>query len=417
MPTRHVSIDELRVGMYVAKLDVTRFRSPLPQHAFLIQEQGQIDKLHFAGIQAVEIDPARGEDISGHVQRDGDDRDGCSSPGPPQFPPPAYPKSLAQLNEGYAHATRACERLEHAVSGIFSELTEKGMVNGQQIAEALPEIFAVTRSLESSTVLMALSQDRSGDTSLSQHALTTCTLALLLGQTFNFTPLELRELATAAMLHDIGLLQIPAPVVQRFYSTSTPLSKREQLQMEIHPRSAVLQLKRQGGFEDRVLEIIGEHHVLLDGSGYPQGPCGAFTSDRTRIVMITDRYDELITGFGGTSPLTPYLALQRLFQEAQEGQLDREILSRLIKLVGIYPLHSCVRLNTNEQAVVTHLNPEKVHQPTVTITHDPAGSGVATPVVVDLAKQDGQYPERVIEAVLDTTPNDRDTSSSSVVWA
>ena len=414
MSTRRVSIDKLRIGMYVAKLDVSWFRSPLLQHAFLIREPGQIDKLRRAGIRTVEIDPEREVTITVHVQRDGDDRGGCSRPGPPTVPSPAQPKSLAQLNEEYAHATLARERLEHAVSGIFSELTEKGMVNGQQLAESLREIFAVTRTLESSTVLMALSQDRNGDTSLSQHALTTCTLSLLLGQTFNFNSSELRELATAAMLHDIGLLQIPAPVVQRFYSSSIPPSKQEQLQMERHPRLAVLQLERQGGFEDRVLEIMREHHVLLDGSGYPQGTCGAFTSDRTRIVMITDRYDELITGFGGTFPLPPHQALQRLFQEAQEGQLDREILSRFIKLVGIYPLHSCVRLNTKEQAVVTHLNPEKLHQPTVTITHESDGSSIATPFVVDLAKQDGQHPERVIEGVLDTTPNHLDTSSSSV---
>lgn len=417
MPTRHVSIDKLCVGMYVAKLDVAWFRSPFLRHAFLIQEPGQIDNLRRAGIRTVEIDPERGGNIAEHVQRDGDNRRGCSRQGSPTIPHSAQPKSLAQLNEEYAHATLARKRFEQAVSGIFSELMEKGIVNGQQTAEALREISAVTETLESSTILMALSQDRSGDTSLSQHALTTCTLSLLLGQTFNFSPLELRELATAAMLHDIGLLQIPAPVVQRFYSSSTPLSKREQLQMETHPRLAVLQLKRQGGFEDRVLEIMGEHHLLLDGSGYPQGTCGAFTSDRTRIVMTTDRYDELITGFGGTSPLTPHHALQRLFQEAQEGQLDREILSRFIKLVGIYPLRSCVRLNTNEQAIVTHLNPEKLHQPTVTITHEPDGSGVATPSIIDLAKQDGQHPERIIEAVLDTTPNYLDTSSSSVVRA
>ena len=41
----------------------------------------------------------------------------------------------------------------------------------------------------------------------------------------------------------------------------------------------------------------------------------------TRIVMVTDRYDELLTGFGGASPLTPHQSLQRLYQEGQEGKI------------------------------------------------------------------------------------------------
>jgi len=95
--------------------------------------------------------------------------------------------------------------------------------------------------------------------------------------------------------------------------------------------------------------------------------------------MLADHYDELITGFGGPSPLTPHQALQRLYREAQGGLLDRTILSNLTKLVGIYPVHSPVRLNTQEQAVVTELNPSMLHQPVVTITHNPSGDEMPPP--------------------------------------
>jgi len=306
MPTRHVSINQLRVGMYVAKLDVSWLRSPFLQHAFPIQEPGQINKLRRAGVQTVEIDPERGEDIRNTSSGGTTTSTSCSSPGPTAAPPAPPSKPLAQLNEEYGQALVARKHLEQAVSSVFSRLTDQGVVDRQQTTEALREITAVTRTLESSTIFMALSQDRNGDTSLSQHALTTCTLALLIGQTFNFNPLELRELATAAVLHDIGLLQVPPHVVQHFYSSSVPLASRELLQMQAHPRLGMLTLERQGGFEDQVLKIMAEHHALLDGSGYPKETCGAFTSNQTRIVMLADRYDELITGFGGTSPLTPH---------------------------------------------------------------------------------------------------------------
>jgi hypothetical protein len=71
-------------------------------------------------------------------------------------------------------------------------------------------------------------------------------------------------------------------------------------------------------------------------------------------------------------------------------------------VVGIYPVHSSVRLNTKELAVVTDLNPTALHQPVVTITHEPGGAGYPTPIIVDLAHQEGQPPERAIETILDT---------------
>ena len=403
MPTRHISINQLRVGMYVAKLDVSWFRSPFLQHTFLVQEPGQINKLRRAGIQTVEIDPERGEGIRNTSNGATTTPASCSNQDPAAAPPTSPPKPLAQLNEEYGQALVARKHLEQAMSSIFSKLTDQGVVDRQQTTDALREITAVTRTFESSTIFMALSQDRNGDTSLSQHALTTCTLSLLIGNTFSFNPLELRELATAAVLHDIGLLQIPPHVVQHFYSSSAPLANRELLQMQAHPRLGMLTLKRQGGFEDQVLKMIEEHHALLDGSGYPKDTCGAFTSKQTRIVILADRYDELITGFGGTTPLTPHQTLQHLFREAEDGQLDREIFSRFIKLVGIYPVHSCVRLNTGEHAVVTQLNPAMLHQPIVSITHQPGGSDYAPPLVINLGYQDTSAPQRTIESVLDTT--------------
>ena len=182
--------------------------------------------------------------------------------------------------------------------------------------------------------------------------------------------------------------------------------------LQAHPRAGILMLERQGGFETKVLQMIGEHHIRLDDSGYPQGTKGEFTSERSRILMIADYYDELITGFGGASPLAPHQALQRLFREFQEGTFDQSILSRFIKLIGIYPVHSHVRLNTRERAVVTQLNPSTLHQPVVSITHTPNGNETPAPLVVDLSNQVNATPERIIQTVLDPPEPSHPASSS-----
>ena len=407
MVTQQLSVGELKLGMYVAKLHISWLRSPFLRHSFLIDSQAQIDKLVRAGVKTVEIDLSRGiapltprpltistpESVSTPVS---------SSQGP---------KPLAQLNEEYAQAKLAKQQLERAVQSVFSTIAETGTVNPQQATEAVQEITIVMRTLSQSAIFMALSQNRSGDSSLSQHALNVCTLSLVLGQTFPFNPLELQELATAALLHDIGLLQLPPMILKRAHIPHG-LSHAEQQQLHAHPRLAALSLEKQGQMERGTVDLIATHHAYLDNSGYPKETQGQSTSDRARILMVVDRYDELISGFGGITPASPHQTFQRLYQEAQQGKLDPRVLSSLIAMVGMYPVHSYVRLNTRELAVVTELNTTKLHQPVITITHQPEGSTYPTPFVIDLAHQDETPQARAIETVLNAPPTTAPPASS-----
>jgi HD-GYP domain-containing protein (c-di-GMP phosphodiesterase class II) len=412
MTTKTVPIEQLRVGMYVAKIDVPWFRSPFLRHSFLIEHNAQIEKLRRAGAKRVEIDLSRGDDVAQSPASEAPAAFHALVPTPATFALRSTPKPLTQLNEEYAQALVARKQLEQAVRSVFSSISEQGSVDPQLAAEAVQEVTIVTRTLPNAAVFMALSQQRAGDSSLSQHALSTCTLALVVGQSFGYNPLELQELAMAALLHDIGLLQIPAPIIQRSANTSHPLSAHDRQILHSHPRWGILALERQGGFETTVLQMIGEHHIRLDDSGYPRGTKGEFTAERSRILMIADYYDELITGFGGASPLAPHQALQRLFREAQEGAFDQAVLSRFIKLIGIYPVHSHVRLNTKEHAVVTQLNPSALHRPVVTITHTPNGNATPDPLVIDLSDQINVTPERAIETVLDPPEQSHPLTSS-----
>ena len=109
--------------------------------------------------------------------------------------------------------------------------------------------------------------------------------------------------------------------------------------------------------------------------------------------MIVDRYDELLSGFGGATPLPSHRTFQRLYQEARQNKLDQQLLSAFIGLVGIYPVHSQVRLNTKERGVATTLNQETLHQP--------EGTTYPDPFTVNLAAQPHGSQTRAIEAVID----------------
>ncbi|MBX3302771.1 MAG: DUF3391 domain-containing protein [Nitrospira sp.] len=396
MATTRISITDLQIGMYVSALDLPWYRSPFLRHSFLVSRHAQIHKLVRAGVRTVVIDPARGLVL--HSQYSGATVSSTTAQASPD--PAVKPlKPLAQLNEEYAQAKLAKQQLTQAVQSMFMTISRTGTVNAQQAAEAIQEITIVTRTLTHSSLFMALSQNQPGESMLSQHALTTCTLSLVLGQALQFNPLELQELATAALLHDIGLLQI-RPAIRHRVHTVSGLTQAEKSEFETHPNRGVRTLQGQGGFDTSILHLIANHHVYLDDGGYPKEARGEFTSDRTRILMVVDRYDELLTGFGGTTPLTSHQTFQRLYQEVRKGKLDERIVSTFITLIGIYPIHSHVRLNTQEVAVVTELNQTQLHQPIITITHRPDGKEYPDPFVINLAHQDDASELRSIETII-----------------
>ncbi|QOJ34567.1 MAG: DUF3391 domain-containing protein [Nitrospira sp.] len=405
MANRPITIDQLQTGMFVVKLDVAWFRSPFFRHSFLIRTTEQIDKLRRAGVKRLQIDPARGLDLS--------DRPAAPLPPPPgslahlaKTPTEGRTevRSLAMMAEELQAARAARDQLQRSVQSTFSRIAETGAVDSEDAKHRVHEISAVAQTLTTHALFIALSQGRNEHEPLSQHALATCSFSMILAHAAAYDLLSILDLATGALLHDIGLLQTPAAILRRVAATSAILSEQEQKTYEGHARAGAIMLERQGGFTPVVEQIVAEHHAYLNGTGFPAETRGAFTSPMTRIVMVADRYDELLAGFGGASPLTPHQSLQRLYQEGQDGRYDVSLISLFVKTMGIYPVYSFVELTTGERAIVSVINTKKLHQPIITVTHDPVGEPYVVPLVLDLANQDAQAPARGIRSVLGTVP-------------
>jgi HD-GYP domain-containing protein (c-di-GMP phosphodiesterase class II) len=391
--------------MRVVKLDVPWYRSPFLRHSFLVRTDKQIENLRRAGVKMVDIDPARGLDSPGPNAAEKQPLSATPSPFGRSPAPTSHIRSLSTLTEELQCARAARKQLERSVRSTFSRIAETGIVDPDEAKRAALDISAVAQTLETHALFMAFSQGRETDPSLSQHALATCSFSLILGRATDLDLLVMQDLATGALLHDIGLLQVPKSILRRIQDTSITVPEQERHLYEAHPRAGAITLERQAQFAPAIEQILAEHHAYLDGSGFPSETRGGFTSDLTRIVMITDRYDELLTGFGGASPLTPHQALQRLYQESQDGKLDHRLVALFIKVMGIYPVYSVVEMNTKERAVVTVINSRKLHQPIITITHDSKGAPYIIPLVIDLANQDETAPVRSIRTILDTIPH------------
>ena len=394
MRTR-IPLHQLRVGMYVAGMDCSWFRTPFLKHRFLVQTVEQIERLQRSNIHAVDIDPSKGLDVTSFPIAE----ETLSTIGLHTSiqSPPAHdaPRSLDTLNQELAIAQETRDKLAQSVKTVFDEISKTGAARPEPVNEAVQEIIIITRTLTTHATFMAMSHGRQLDASFNNHSLAVCTLAMIIGQALGYDPMKLHELATGALLHDIGLLQLP-PHLSR---TSTPLSGEDLTVFHHHPRLGAIAIEAQRDFPQTVRRVVAEHHVTLDGQGYPSEASAGSTAEASRIVMIADRYDELMTGFGGLRPLPSHRSIQQLFQEGEFGRLDLRLVSLFIKLVGIYPIYSFVELNTKERGMITTINPATLHQPIVALTYDETGSPYRNPLTVDLSNQD-QPPTRSIERVV-----------------
>ncbi|MBF3237655.1 PAS domain S-box protein [Aeromonas veronii] len=108
-------------------------------------------------------------------------------------------------------------------------------------------------------------------------------LALAIGQQLQLPQEQLDGLGLAAMVHNIGLLQIPAEILTR----PRELRPVEFELIKQHPDTG-RKILQQIDFPWPITTIVMQHHENLDGSGYPQGLQGDAISLEARIIRVAD---------------------------------------------------------------------------------------------------------------------------------
>lgn len=263
---------------------------------------------------------------------------------------------LRQQKDAAARADRAWEQAARVTREAML-----GMVNQPKQAGAqLLELSRKTASLiaQSQEVLLHLLGDKEGE-GPQFHALNVMTLSMLLGKSAGLNENQLAELALGTLAHDIGKAKVPAHILK-----AKNRAKHEEDFYRQHGAYGVELAKISGAFGPTALSVIADHHEFLDGSGWPTGKTAP--GPAARIAALVNRYDRLCSPEPtGRTPLMPAEALARLFR-VEPGKFDQRLLSLLIKLLGVYPPGTLVRLNDESLGLVVCPGKESL-RPTVLI--------------------------------------------------
>jgi two-component system cell cycle response regulator len=141
---------------------------------------------------------------------------------------------------------------------------------------------------QSADVLIAVVAERAPE--LASHVHAVCELACAAAHELGVTGSELEALRHAAALHDIGKMAIPESIVEK----PGPLSEAEWALIRRHTLIGERILAAAPALE-RSARLVRSSHERIDGTGYPDGLAGDEVPLGSRIILVADAFDAMIS--------------------------------------------------------------------------------------------------------------------------
>jgi len=163
-------------------------------------------------------------------------------------------------------------------------------------AVPLLEAEAVVRSLSvamhgDSRMVLPLLKLKEFDQYTTTHSLNVAVLAMGLAESLHCRPKEVRAIGIAGLLHDIGKIRIPLEVLTK----PGKLNDEERAIMNSHPIDGARVIMQSDEDLGMAATVAYEHHIMLDGGGYPLLHYKRECAMASRLVHVCDVYDALST--------------------------------------------------------------------------------------------------------------------------
>jgi putative nucleotidyltransferase with HDIG domain len=150
-------------------------------------------------------------------------------------------------------------------------------------------------------VLLILRHFISKDQYTENHSYRVSVYASKIAAALDFGPERIEDVRAAALLHDIGKLDVSREVLYK----AARLNEGELAEMRTHVDRGVVLLEPVGGTLRRVIPIILAHHDKYDGSGY-HPTAGEAIPIESRIIAVADMYDSCTTDRPYRKAMTPF---------------------------------------------------------------------------------------------------------------
>ncbi len=380
---KRISVRQLRLGMFLESLCGSWMEHPFWRSRFKLEDPADLARILQSPIQEVWIDTAKGLDVA---------------QGGPSFTREqvdtvidAQLSEISQLaelecelrpvafEEEVKRAARICHQSRQAITAMFREVRMGREINQDEARYVVAEVS--DSIIRNPSAMISIARLKTSDDYTYMHSVAVCALMIVLARQLDLPPQQVREAGYAGLLHDIGKMAIPAPILNK----PGRLTDREFAEVREHPARG-LELLKAGGVDDPVvLDVCLHHHEKVDGTGYPHRLRGEDISLFAKMGAVCDVYDAITSDRPYKRGWDPAEAVHKM-AEWSAGHFDKTVFQAFVKSIGIYPVGSLVRLTTGRLGVVVDPGRQSLTCPQVKVFYSTASGMRMAPETVDLAR-------------------------------
>ena len=160
----------------------------------------------------------------------------------------------------------------------------------------LLEAEAVVRSLSvamhgESEMMLPLLMLKEFDQYTTTHCLNVSVLTMALAEHLGLNPRDVRTFGVAGLLHDLGKVRIPMEILNK----PGKLTDDERTVMQRHTVEGAKMIITSDRELDMAAAVAYEHHIMLNGGGYPKRHYQRDVHKASTLVHVCDVYDALRT--------------------------------------------------------------------------------------------------------------------------
>jgi len=376
---KRIAVSDLRVGMYLVEFCGSWTDHPFWKERFLLKKASDLRRIVESPISEVWIDTARGADVEGDVvARSVEETQASADAVLAAVAEPAVHKRVS-FEEEARLAQLLCERSKTAVTQMFGQVRLGMAFDGQQVAELVDEIaHSILRHPHAFVSLVRL---KTVDEYTYMHSVAVCGLMISLARHLELSEENVYQAGMAGLLHDIGKMAIPLEILNK----PGKLNDHEFGVVRQHPERGEEILAASHQVSEAVIDVCLHHHEKVDGSGYPHHLAGDQISLLGRMAAVCDVYDAVTSDRPYKQGWGPADAIRKMAEWT--GHFDTQVFQAFVKSIGIYPIGSLVRLESERLAVVIEQNESSLLTPKVKVFFSARSRLPLAQTVVDLGKK------------------------------
>ncbi|CCQ09475.1 HD domain protein [Pseudoalteromonas luteoviolacea B = ATCC 29581] len=352
-----IPISQLQPGMFVARVVKQTGRVKVKSQGW-VKTKTAIESLSKAGIVEVEIDPDKTLDLTPKAKPTPDEPSSTANISKESEKSSPWHKS-SSIDAELDIANTLYQEAKQLQQKAFDDIKAGRTIDVEQFQSAATGIMdSIFRNQDA---LSCIARIREKDAYLLEHSLNVSILISIFAKHLGMDKAIIEQLATGALLHDIGKIQVPDEVLHK----PGKLTPEEFAIIQQHALFSK-EIVEKAGLPEIACHIAGFHHERLDGTGYPYRLKGDDISIYVRMASIVDVYDALTAERVYKPGMTPLQAFKYL-KENCPHHFDPSLVTQFIQCIGLYPVGTLVKLRSQKIGIIAESNPNAPLKPIVKV--------------------------------------------------